>query len=241
MVTVPTDYPVLLLPLSRSIAVLNSCFVTATWKDIEGFDSTMTAGGVVEETVSLCSFQMNHHWTIYSKTAEVKRKLLAAREPLFKHKICFILDPGKTELCLKLLWLPHPIADDIIRRALEGFGLVKVPSEDWRVEGFQGIEFPTRIVRMKLNYRTGLLSLLHQLQLFGGRAVVSVAGRFPTCLHCRRAGHVRKDFVVPKCESCHQFGHVEDDCVRTYASNAAGVPSPPVHDLLMDEEETEVT
>lgn len=241
---VPADYRVMLSPLPLGIAVLNSCFLHSDVGvhpyRIQDFHSSLTAAGILGETVSLVSFQMNHLWILTLKTAEAKGKLLAARELFVKEKNGFILNPSKTELHVKVHWIPHHVPDDNIRRALERIGQLEKNAQDvWRVVGFQGIVTATRFVRMMLNGGASLERLSHQL--FGGSALVVVPGRTSVCLRCRRVGHLRKDCVVPKCESLRQFGHVKDNCVRTYASTAAGALAPPVHDLLMDKGEAEAT
>ncbi|CAN7976686.1 unnamed protein product [Ixodes persulcatus] len=243
---VPTDYRVVLPPLPRGIVVLNSvffhCDVTARPYRIEDFRDSLSTAGVLEDIVSFGSFQMNHLWIMTLKTTEAKRRLLALKRFCIKDKACFLLDPNKAEVRLKVHWFPHHVSDETVRRALEGFGKVEEVTRDfWRVKRFEGVESTTRIVRMTLGSGTTLESLPHQLQLPGGTALVVVPGRAPMCLRCRRAGHVRKNCTAPKYLKCHNFGHTADECVRTYANATSRGPLSPANDMVMDEVEAEET
>ncbi|CAN8014902.1 unnamed protein product [Ixodes persulcatus] len=243
---VPTDYRVVWPPLPRGIVVLNSlffhCDVTARPYRIEDFRDSLRTAGVLEDIVSFGSFQMNHLWIMTIKTTEAKRRLLALKRLCIKDDSCFLLDPNKAEVRVKVHWLPHPVSDETVRRALEGFGKVEEVTRDfWRVKGFEGVESTTRIVRMTLGIGTTLESLPHQLQLPGGTALVVVPGRAPMCLRCLRAGHVRKNCTAPKCLKCHNFGHTADECVRTYANAISRGPLSPANDMVMDEVEAEET
>lgn len=242
--SVAPDYRIVLPPLPRGVSVINTCFlhcdVSGRPYRVEDFRAALETVGVLADTLCLGSYQMNHLWIVTMKTAETKRKLLAARELLVKGKKCYVLDPNQAAVRLKVHWVSHHVPDDSLRKALEGFGRVDEVTRDfWRVAGFEHIESTTRIVRMTMKPGVNIECLPHQLQLSGGTALVVVPGRAPLCLRCRRSGHVRKDCTVPKCDACRNFGHTAEECVPTYATATIGAAVPSSSEHFMDEVEAE--
>lgn len=81
---------------------------------------------------------MNHLWLVTFKTTDAKRKLLAAKELDVKGGKCYILDPNLAEVRMNIHWIAHHVFDDIVRRALEGYGKIEEIMRDvWRVGQFR--------------------------------------------------------------------------------------------------------
>ncbi|SCV65760.1 hypothetical protein ANAPC5_01239 [Anaplasma phagocytophilum] len=130
-----------------------------------------------------------------------------------------------------------------MRKALGPFGRVAegVERKSWREDGFSGVELTTRRVRPTLRDGMTTYRLPHQLRTLNDNALVIVPCRAPMYLRCRKTGHVRRDCRVPRCNSCRRFRHFTEDCVRTYASVTGGTREDPSLDLMVDDEEAEVT
>ncbi|XP_040071309.1 uncharacterized protein LOC120843905, partial [Ixodes scapularis] len=113
--------------------------------------------------------------------------------------------------------------------------------EKWRKPGFESVETTTRIVTMVLKEGTTVDAIPHQINILGMPALVSIPGRPPQCLRCKKVGHMRKQCRTPWCRTCRTYGHEEDNCIQTYAAKT----KPPTElqdvDNLMDQDETEET
>ncbi|CAN7949567.1 unnamed protein product [Ixodes hexagonus] len=174
------------------------------------------------------------------KTPLAKQKLVSVASFEAKGKRCVVIDPKKSEVRLKLHWIPFHLPDDVVKRALEPYGKVEdVGRETWRVGGFEGVQSTTRVVRLTLREGCTLEKLPHQLRLPGCTALVLAPGRAPLCLRCRRTGHIRREYRVPRCDSCRRFGHLRDDCKKTYADVATGGTEDDASELIMDQDEAE--
>lgn len=171
------------------------------------------------EIKSLGAYLFNHLWIVAFNSALAKQKCVELKEILVKGRKCLIIDPNQKEIMIKLHWLPAFLPDDEVRNALEHYGTVQeITREKWRYPGFEEIETTTRIAELTLKTGVTVDHLPHQMQIAGTRVLVSVPGRPPMCLKCKRIGHMRKDCHTPWCRTCRTYGHDEHDCVRTYAS-----------------------
>ncbi|KAH7963757.1 hypothetical protein HPB52_022721 [Rhipicephalus sanguineus] len=120
--------------------------------------------------------------------------------------------------------------------------LKDVRLDEWHVPGFECAESTTRVVRMVLKEGVTVEELPHLFKFYGGSVLVVVPGRAPTCLRCRRRGHIRRDCQTPRCTGCRAFGHVREDCARTYASVIGASPAvEDSHEHIMDADEAEST
>lgn len=100
---------------------------------------------------------------------------------------------------LKIHWMSHHMTGDTLRRALESDGRVESVSRNiWHVEGFEGMETTTRIMRMSLSTGMSLEGFSHQFNHAGGtilgwRSCVYVVGAWVTC---ERASEYRSATVT---------------------------------------------
>lgn len=151
-----------------------------------------------------------------------------------------MLDPCKSEVRLKLHWLPYHMPDGVVRTPLEAYGKVEhITRNTWKLNGFVGVQSTTMLVRLSLKTAVGLDQLPHQLRILGGTAFVVVPGRAPLCLRRKITGHIRKDCRVPRCDECRRFGHHAEDCARTYATAVNRGRSEDTAKNQMDEVEAE--
>ncbi|KAM7281003.1 hypothetical protein ISCGN_006487 [Ixodes scapularis] len=237
-------YRIVLPPLPTGVHALNSVFlhadITARPYRIQDLKKGLEKAGVLGEIAAFGSYQMNHVWIVTLKTSLAKKKLLSAATFEVKGKRCVVIDPEKSEVRLKLHWLPFHLPDDVVKKNLEPYGKVEdVGREAWRVEGFEGVQSTTRVVRLTLKEGVTLEKLPHQLRLPGCTALVLAPGRAPLCLRCRQTGHIRRECRVPRCDSCRRFGHLRDDCRKTYADVTNGGTADDTSELIMDQDEAE--
>lgn len=136
------------------------------------------------------------------KSLPAKHCLLDPKEFVIESKWCILLDLRKTEVRMKVYWMPYDVTNDTIRSDLEGYGTEEeVSRETGSVDDSQGIDTTTRCVRLKLKDGVMVEVLPHQLQLFSDPWLVVVQGSAPVCFKCKRSsGNVRRDCRVPRCD-----------------------------------------
>ncbi|KAM7306624.1 uncharacterized protein ISCGN_010327 [Ixodes scapularis] len=237
-------YRIILPQLPMGVNVLNSvflhCDISGRPYRIEDFRNSLETVGVLKEVAACGSYQMNHVWMVTLHSLAAKHKLASAKELLVKGKRCLVIDPDKTEVRLRLHWVPYHVTDDNVKTALEPYGRVEeVTREKWHVKGFEGVQSTTRLARLTLKEGKTIESLPHQIRLAGGMVLVVAPGRPPLCLRCRRTGHIRKECRVPRCDSCRRFGHTQEDCTKTYAAAVNATINDEDMELTMDQYEAE--
>ncbi|XP_042144018.1 uncharacterized protein LOC115308768 [Ixodes scapularis] len=238
---VAQEYQVILPPLPTGTTVLNTVFlhadVSARPYRLEHFREALVSATLFAEVVAMGAYQYNHVWAVTLKSAEGKKKLLAAGELFVKGRRCIVVDPSNQDTRLKLHWLVHHVPDDEVRVALAPYGKVtEVVRDQWRAAG---VCSTTRSVSLRLKAGVTVDALPHQLRVAGDLVLVVVPGRAPLCLRCRGKGHIRRECRVPRCVLCRRFGHDESQCVRTYASVTGPLGNEDEAEHLMDVAESE--
>ncbi|KAM7301311.1 uncharacterized protein ISCGN_016830 [Ixodes scapularis] len=236
-------YKIILPTLPTGVYALNSVFlhadIAARPYRIEDFKAGLEEAGVLGEIAACGSYQMKHVWMVTLKSLAAKQKLVAMGTFEAKGRRCLIIDPDKTEVRLKLHWIPFHVPDEPVKTALEAYGKVEeIARETWRVKGLEGVQSTTRVARLILKEGVTLERLPHTLRLPGCMALVLAHGRAPLCLRCRRTGHIRKECRVPRCDSCRRYGNTKEDCRKTYAA-VANAAEDDTMEHLMDQEEAE--
>ncbi|KAG0430146.1 hypothetical protein HPB47_022962 [Ixodes persulcatus] len=201
--------------------------------------------GVVDMTkdvAGLGAFQFNHVWMLTLHNAAVKEKLVRMEELKVKGKKCLVIDPNRSEKSFKVHWIPIYVPDVGVKRTFEGYGRVKVVArERWRRPGYENIETTTRTVTMVLREGTTVDAIPHQVNILGNAVLVSIPGRPPMCLRCKRVGHMRKQCRAAWCNVCRTFGHEEGNCVQTYAAKTKTASFDEDLENLLDQDEMEET
>ncbi|KAK8774237.1 hypothetical protein V5799_011230 [Amblyomma americanum] len=209
---------------------------------IQDFCEPLETAGVLPFVAGIGPFEMSHVWMLKLKTAEAKERLLTEGALEVKKRYCAVIEPNKRELAFRVYWVPFYGSNESAQKAFEDFGdVTDVTREQWNSPGFEDAESTTRLLLMVLKEGLSIDDLPHMLKLDGGKVLVVVPGRPPTCLRCKRTGHIRRDCRTPRCSFCRSFGHEQEGCVRTYARVATGA-APPQDDgseLLMDQKELE--
>lgn len=187
--------------------------------------------------ISACgSFQMNHMWMEILKSLPAKQKLVSAGAFGVKEKRCLVIGSDKTDMRVELFWIHLHVPDDTMRKALEPYGKIeKVTRETWRVSGLEGAQSTTREARLTLKEGATVEQPPQQIRLPGCTVLVLPSGRASFCLRCRRTGHIRKEWRVPRCDGCRRFGHTNKDCEKTYVAIFKTRTVDEVSELVMDQ------
>ncbi|XP_037520561.1 uncharacterized protein LOC119397194 [Rhipicephalus sanguineus] len=238
------EYQIILPRLPSGDATLHTVFLHADIRArpyrVEDFSDALIRLALLPEVATLGAYQMNHVWAITFKSAEGKKKMLAAGDIAVKNQRCIAIDPSHQDTRLKIHWLLYNVPDDDVRAVLAPYGKVhEIVRERWRVYGCTDKGSSTRAVSLKLKPGLTVDDLPHQLRIAGDLTLVVVAGRAPLCLRCQGTGHIRRECRAPRCAVCRRFGHDQSGCSRTYASVAGPVGSEELSEHHMDEVEAE--
>lgn len=153
-------------------SVFLHCDIGARPYRIEDFKKGLKNAGVLGDIDTCGSYQMNHVWMVTLKSLSAKQRLLNAQTLEVKGRRCLVIDPNKSEVRLKLHWIPYHLPDENVKKALEPFGQVEeVIRETWRVNGFEGVQSTRRTVRLTLKNGVTTEQLPHQLRLPGCTAL----------------------------------------------------------------------
>ncbi|KAG0413166.1 hypothetical protein HPB47_009693 [Ixodes persulcatus] len=151
-----------------------------------------------------------------------------------KGKTCLVIDPNVSEKSFKSHWVPVCVPDEAVQKTFESHGKVKsIVHKKWRQPGFENVETTIQTVTMVFKEGTTVGAIPHQINILGMPALVSIPGRPPQCLRCKKVGHTRKQ--------CRTYGHEEDNCIQTYAAKTRPPTEPQDVDNLMDQDEMEET
>lgn len=221
--SVHQEYRMLLptLPTGRSSfnAVILHCDPSGRPYKIDDFADALKSAINLKDIAGFGAYQYNHVWILTLHNMLAKEKMVKVRQLVIKGKTCVVIDPNTREKTFKVHWLPTNVPDEAVVQAFTSYGKVKKVARDkWRRPGFEEIETTTRTVTIELKEGNTVDSIPHQVTVMGGPALVSIPGRPPLCLRCRKVGHLRKQCRTPWCKVCRTFGHEEDDCVQSYAS-----------------------
>ncbi|KAM7290857.1 uncharacterized protein ISCGN_027444 [Ixodes scapularis] len=93
---------------------------------IEDFRQELKRTPALPDIVSLGAFQTNHVWSATLRTPEAKERLLNYKEIKVKGLRCLVIDPGSTEISLRMHWVPFHVADDAVRKLFEPYGKLRV-------------------------------------------------------------------------------------------------------------------
>lgn len=144
-------------------------------------------------------------------------------------------------------WVPNRLLDAAIRKELPpGAVLEGIGSEKSSIPGAQHVATLVRFALVK--YSGDPADLPHLVKVVAENqeleVLLTVQGRRPVCLRCRRVGHIRQTCAAPYCVGCRGYGHTKEECRNHFAAAVAGPSAPqeegPVPDETMEEERVEV-
>ena len=73
----------------------------------------------------------------------------------------------------------------------------------------------------------------------GGRVMLTMTGRRPTCLRCSLPGHIRKNCETKFCRRCKRYGHELDNCTGgSWAGAARQGPDQAEGDLIDEDDDS---
>ena len=150
-----------------------------------------------------------------------------------------ISSASNKEAKLRIHWLPPWVSDDDIVLTLNkcGFDVVAISLDKSAVKTLGGGSLqhsfiPVRTIIVKNNDAIEIPHLIdvhdrHFNEIHS--ALVTIIGRAPLCLRCRKVGHFRSDCPAPFCAKCKRVGHPTSQCEKKqYSAAVAPVVDPSI-------------
>ena len=182
--------------------------------------------GSLGEVRAFGPLNKNFEWHLTVRSDDAMQRLLAAGAITVKETCIFTVRALTTTVTrVRVHWAPFYLPMGVIAQQLEAHG--EVVSASWdkgdKAEGFGEVATGVRTFIMKGVKRADLPHLL-TVPLSNERGgdvaelLVTVAGRKPLCLRCRRVGHIRRACTTPYCRRHGVYGHSTEECDGTVAS-----------------------
>ena len=128
-----------------------------------------------------------------------------------------------TRFVARIPWCPPYIPGSAIAAALGDKSVVtNVEYEMYKWKGLENISTGIRLVSMVGDRHTvpHLIQVTNPLNKQTYEMLVTVVGRAPLCLKCRRTGHYRRDCTTPYCRHHGIYGHSTEQCTLEKVSYA---------------------
>ena len=187
-------------------------------------------GGSLVEVLAFGPLNRNFEWHVTVRTEAAKEKLLDKERLVVKETCVFHVRALVSPLTrVRVHWAPYYLPMGVIARQLARHGEVVATSwETGPKEGEYAIPTGVRVFTMK---GVKVADVPHLITVALGDEVggdtaellVTIPGRKPLCLRCRRVGHVRRDCTTPYCRHHGEYGHSSEQCTggrATYARAA---------------------
>ena len=165
--------------------------------------------------LALGPLERNHEWLVTMCTEEDKEALLSRGTVQVKGKYFKIKSADRRHFTARVHWAPVYITNNIIRETLGDYAEVKsLKHEVYTDAGLDGIATGVRRVLM-VGDRHQVPHVLEVVDPDTGevwKCLVTIPGRPPLCLRCKKIGHVRKSCTTPFCRHHRQYGHATEGC-----------------------------
>ena len=121
----------------------------------------------------------------------------------------------KTLVRVRIHGLPYYIPQAVVEDKLREYGNVEEAGEfeSTRTESLKGSKTLARTFIMTVKTFEGIphfWPVTFMGQLFN--CLITVHGRPPMCLQCKKEGHISRDCPTPYCSLCKQYDHKRDEC-----------------------------
>ena len=173
--------------------------------------------------------QQNHVWFITTKSTEAATALLTVGVIRIKEQTGYISTLSATVHRARIHWTPYYVAPALFKKELQknlpkGATVLEAGFERSQIKGLEHI---ATMVRYAIIHFDGKSSELpHTFTLTQENetieSLITIQGRMPMCLRCRRVGHMRNRCVL--CSKCGD-NHPTSECQqqKSYANAIKGI------------------
>ena len=165
--------------------------------------------------LALGPLERNHEWLVTMCTEEDKVALLSRGTVQVKGKSFKIKSADRRHFTARVHWAPVYITNNVIHETLGDYAEVKsLKHEVYTDAGLDGIATGVRKVLMvgDRHQVPHVLEVVDPDTAEVWKCLVTIAGRPPLCLRCKKIGHVRKSSTTPFCRHHRQYGHATEGC-----------------------------
>ncbi|RNA33611.1 hypothetical protein BpHYR1_004315 [Brachionus plicatilis] len=175
------------------------------------------------EHIKCVSQQFNNHTRVisFTKDFEVNQlidSVIVIEDETFKLEEVIDFNRFKT-VSYRVLWLPHGYSRNKLSQFFNGLGktIIDCSEEMFQVEELENVYFGTGNFKMKIRYDTEIVKNPLASGIYSIDKVKMLVTRFgekPTCLRCKKVGHIRRNCDLNKlfCSNCNKTGHTVNEC-----------------------------
>ena len=127
---------------------------------------------------------------------------------------------------MRIHWAPFWVPNDLLCRSLQaalppGAKLEGIGNEKSALDGLHHINTMVRYAIVEHQGSPDLLPHLMQVQE-KVEVLLTIQGRKPLCLRCKRVGHIRQQCDALYCVACRGYGHEKEECLNRFTSALMG-------------------
>lgn len=176
------------------------------------------------------SIGRNDTWHLILSNRAAKTRVMMAGDFYIDQTWVKVAALGNEEFQARVHWAPMHIPMGQITIPMEKYATVLSARWDKSPKSFWG--HATTLVRT-LVLRGDMENIPHLMEVGVGSyrttVLITIPGRKPVCLRCKKVGHIRSDCHEDYCRHCKDYGHRTEACVRpktapAYSKVVAGAP-----------------
>lgn len=181
-----------------------------------------------EDIVGFGSIGRNDTWHLVVANRSARTRIMAAGDFHVDGTLVKVYALGKEEFQARVHWAPMYFPMEAITDVLERYG--RVLSARWEKSPKSVWGHATTGVRT-IVMQGDMEQVPHLTEIFCGSSscnvLITITGRKPVCLRCRKVGHFRSDCHEDYCRHCRVYTHATEACklpktAPAYASVVAG-------------------
>ena len=181
-------------------------------------------------------------WELTFASKHDKTQFLDAGEFAIRGHTCTVSDLQKTRYRVRAHWMPYFLPNDVVGNDLvaNGCKIVTVLYDKTSVDELKHCSSNLRTFIVETDQPTRIPHFVYWNGMgMGGRVMLTMTGRRPTCLRCSLPGHIRKNCETKFCRRCKRYGHELDNCTGgSWAGAARQGPDQAEGDLIDEDDDS---
>ena len=185
---------------------------------------------IKDSVVTFGPLAKNSEWYLVLKDQATKDKLMLASYVAVKEVNLRIRPTDSSQFIVRVHWAIPFIPSSAITKTLNELckhtHVLSIADEKLSQKWFEGVATGVRSIVMTGDSREvpHIMHVVNPTTCETYELLLTMVGRKPFCLRCRREGHFRRDCTMPYCRHHGEYGHSAEGCAaaRSYASAARG-------------------
>ena len=171
---------------------------------LEGIEFILQ-GKIKDSVVSFGPLAKNSEWYLVLKDQATKDKLMLASYVAVKEVNFRIRSADSSQFIVRVHWAIPFIPSSAITKTLNELckytHVLSIADEKLSQKGFEGVTTGVRSIVMTGDSREvpHIMHVVNPTTCGTYELILTMVGRKPLCLRCRREGHFRRDYTTPYC------------------------------------------